>query len=119
VRSELAKGHEGIVSKDGRFKCRATFQLETLDHVFGIGDTIDLSGLGLTRTAAAATFQLPTLVGNILRVVEGKDQSLSDYKPGAEPIFITVGPSGGAATVFGFYLPSFLTKRACCNDGIR
>ena len=54
---------------------------------------------------------MPTLVKNVIARVNGK--ALSEYKPSsAEPLFVTVGLTGGAATVFGWVLPPFLVRRA-------
>ena len=109
VRSDLVKGHESIASPHGSFKCDPTFQLASMQRVFALGDTVDL---GLVRTAATVTFQLPILVANVVKTVQGKGQSLAEYKSGAEAISISVGPAGGASTIFGFFLPSWITRCA-------
>ncbi|CAG8625451.1 12591_t:CDS:2, partial [Ambispora gerdemannii] len=90
-------------------KVSPTLQLEheEFKHIFAVGDVTNVKE---TKLAYRAGQQAVIITKNVEALVAKKN--LSDYKPGAEVLFVTIGKNGGAGLlpIGGLVVGPFMVK---------
>lgn len=89
-------------------KVRPSFQLEVYDHIFAIGDIVDLPE---SKIFVNAKNHGGVAAANILTLIHDAStptSSLKAYKTGPKIMIVSIGPKGGAGQLFGFVVGSWM-----------